>query len=65
MDPVSAERPPPPGAPRWVKVAGIVTAVVVLLLVVLVLTGKGHGPGRHGAGGQGRPPGLELGAALR
>ena len=65
MDPVSPERPSPPGAPRWVKVAGIVTAVLVLVLVVLVLNGTDHGPGRHGGGGQGRPPGLELSTPLR
>lgn len=38
-----------PGTPRWVKVFGIVAAVLVVL-VVLMLTGvlgKGHGPGRH------------------
>jgi len=35
-----------PGAPRWVKVFGIIAIVVVLLLVVLKLTGH-HGPGRH------------------
>jgi len=36
------------GAPRWVKVFGIIALVVVLLVVVLLLTGgSGHGPGRH------------------
>ncbi|MGP3963894.1 hypothetical protein ACTWPT_48810 [Nonomuraea sp. 3N208] len=34
------------GMPRWVKVAGIIAAVLVVLFVVLLLTG-GHGPGRH------------------
>lgn len=42
------------GPPRWVKVLGVITLVVVLVLVVLRLTGGrggGHGPGRHtGAG---------------
>ncbi|MFC5828821.1 hypothetical protein [Nonomuraea insulae] len=38
--------------PRWVKVAGIITAVAVLLFVILMLMG-GHGPGRHmGAAGE-------------
>ncbi|MFI7644198.1 hypothetical protein [Nonomuraea sp. NPDC049400] len=38
--------------PRWVKVAGIITAVAVLLFVILMLMG-GHGPGRHmGASGE-------------
>ena len=32
--------------PRWVKVAGIITAVVILLFLALTLIGD-HGPGRH------------------
>ena len=38
-----------PGTPRWVKVFGIVTAVLVLLVAILLITGVGggHGPGRH------------------
>lgn len=37
--------------PRWVKVAGIVAAVVALLIVIVMLTGIGgeHGPRRHGS----------------
>ena len=35
----------PPGAPRWVKVFGIVAILVVLLIAIMLLTG--HGPGRH------------------
>ncbi len=65
MESVSPERPSPPGAPRWVKVAGIIAAVMALVLVVLVFTGTTHGPGRHGGGGQGWPPGRELSAPLR
>ena len=44
---------PPPGAPRWVKVAGLVAAVIVLLAVALLLSGRfgEHGPGRHGSHG--------------
>jgi hypothetical protein len=34
-----------PGAPRWVKVFGIIATVLVLLLAVLHLTG--HGPVGH------------------
>jgi preprotein translocase subunit SecG len=30
-----------------VKVFGIIAVVVVVLFVVLLLTGRGHGPGRH------------------
>jgi hypothetical protein len=33
--------------PRWVKVFGIIAIVLVLLFVILLLTGRGHGPGRH------------------
>ena len=33
------------GAPRWVKVSGIIGGVLVLLFVVMLFTG--HGPGRH------------------
>jgi hypothetical protein len=40
--------------PRWVKVAGIITAVVVLLFVVLMLMG-GHEPGRHFGAGSTEP----------
>jgi hypothetical protein len=36
-----------PGIPRWVKLFGVVAALVVLLFVVLLLAG-GHGPQRHG-----------------
>ena len=48
-----------PGAPRWVKVFGIIAAVVVLVFLVLLLTGKDHGPGRHLDGGNERPAGAE------
>ena len=33
---------PYPGAPRWVKVSGIVVGVVTLLVVVLIHAGGGH-----------------------
>jgi hypothetical protein len=36
--------------PRWVKVSGIIGALVLALFVVLLLIG-GHGPGRHMLGG--------------
>ena len=35
------------GAPRWVKVLGIIALVLVVLVVVIVLIGGNHGPGRH------------------
>lgn len=52
-DPTESERGDYPGAPRWVKVVGIVVAIPVLLFVIVLimrLTGVsvgGHGPGRH------------------
>ena len=36
----------PPGVPRWVKVFGIVAALVVVLVIVMLFAG--HGPSRHG-----------------
>lgn len=43
------------GPPRWVKVFGIIVALVVLVFVILLLTKGpgGHGPGRHISGGLG------------
>jgi hypothetical protein len=43
------------GTPRWVKVFGIVVALVLLVVIVMVAAGGSHGPDRHlpsgGAGG--------------
>ena len=54
-----ADPPPYPGAPRWVKVFGIIVIVVVLLAVAMMVAGGEHGPGRHAqsgdAGGQAPP----------
>jgi hypothetical protein len=52
------DRESPPGMPRWVKVAGIIMAVVALLVVVMLLVGGGggHGPQRHGGAGGQAPP---------
>ena len=37
-----------PGMPRWVKIAGIVALVVIVLAVAAaLLLGGEHGPGRH------------------
>jgi hypothetical protein len=44
-----------PGAPRWVKVFGIIALVVVLLFLILMFTrgsGGRHGPGRHFSSGE-------------
>jgi hypothetical protein len=38
------------GLPRWLYLAGIVVAILILVFVVFHLTGGGlgnHGPGRH------------------
>ena len=44
------------GIPRWVKVVGLILAVLALVVVVVLLAGGGeHGPSRHrsdGSGGQ-------------
>jgi hypothetical protein len=50
-----------PGAPRWVKVFGIIIAIPILLFVILMLAGGPgrHGPGRHfgpGDAGESTPP---------
>jgi hypothetical protein len=57
------------GAPRWVKILGVVVLGLAVLLVGLKVTGIGpdHGPGRHGGGstpatetgGQTPPPGMK------
>jgi hypothetical protein len=49
---LAADRGSPPGMPRWVKVSGIIVAVLVLLVVVLLVSG-GHGPRRHASGDAG------------
>jgi len=46
-----------PGAPRWVKVFGIIAIVIVLLFLILMFTrgpGGRHGPGRHFSSGDTR-----------
>ncbi len=37
------------GAPRWVKILGIIGLIVALLVIIMVLTDVGgeHGPSRH------------------
>ena len=48
----AAETPQHPPRPRWVKIAGVVAAVVVLVVIAVALFGGGeHGPGRHLPGG--------------
>ena len=37
-----------PGMPRWLKIAGIVAIVVIVLgIAAAFLMGGEHGPGRH------------------
>ena len=47
--PVDPNHIPPPSTPRWVKVFGIITIVVILVVAIMLATGLGgpHGPGRH------------------
>ena len=35
------------GTPRWVKVAGVIALVILVMLVVALLSGGKHGPGQH------------------
>ena len=57
LERMESEAPGPtaqhPGAPRWVKITG--AATLVLILIVAVLLASGHGPGRH-LGGHGDKP---------
>lgn len=50
---VAPDRGSTAGAPRWVKVIGIIGLLVVLLAVVMMFAvgGGEHGPGRHAPGG--------------
>jgi hypothetical protein len=57
MDQASPESKPsvsrPPGAPRWVKVLGLIGIALVVLVVLLHLTGNSPGgPGSHMLPGQ-------------
>lgn len=48
-EPHSEAEAPHPGLPGWVKISGIVVAVLVLALVLaMVVAGGEHGPARHG-----------------
>jgi hypothetical protein len=56
-----ADPPPYPGAPRWVKISGIIAIVLVLLVVAVLFTGVGgpHGPGRHLPSSNVTEPGIQ------
>jgi hypothetical protein len=43
----SVDRDPTAGAPRWIKVSGIIAIAVILLLLIALLAGGNHGPDRH------------------
>lgn len=51
LDPDAGAQPRRPAStatPRWVKVAGVIALVVVLVFLALLLIGGGeHGPTRH------------------
>jgi hypothetical protein len=62
---LAADRGSPPGMPRWVKVSGIIVAVLVLLLVIVLLVSGGHGPRRHASGdAAGHAPRSSVAASL-
>jgi hypothetical protein len=52
----------PGGTPLWVKIAGVIALVVLVMLVVALLSGGRHGPGRH-AGDTGARPSLAFAAS--
>jgi hypothetical protein len=56
-----ADPPPYPGAPRWVKITGIIAIVLVLLVIATLFTGVGgpHGPGRHLPSSSVTEPGMQ------
>ena len=61
--PTPAELPPHPGAPRWVKLMGVVVLLLVALLVVAMLAGGDHGGGGHGPGRHSSPANLAVDGA--
>jgi hypothetical protein len=48
---VGTDRDSPNGTPRWVKMFGLIAALLLVLLLVIALLTGGHGPGRHGLSG--------------
>lgn len=60
-DPSPPPEASPPGAPRWLKLSGIIVAALVVVIVILAVTGVlggQHGPGRHLPGGGRSPAGV-------
>jgi hypothetical protein len=55
----SVERSPTMRMPRWVKVFGLVVAVLlVAMAVAMLVSGARHGPGRHLSSAPQVPPAL-------
>ena len=48
LDEIDTEHESPPGAPRWVKVFGIVLVVLLIAFLALHLTGNAPMAGLHG-----------------
>jgi hypothetical protein len=48
---MSDEQPPvePHRTPRWVIVAAVATAIVILVVIAVMVIGGDHGPSRHGS----------------
>ena len=53
------DRDTPPGIPRWVKIAGLVIGLLIVIFVVLHVTGVAGkpGPGQHFSGEEPIPAG--------
>jgi len=55
-----ADLSPYPGMPRWVKISGIIAAVLVLAAVIAIFASGGrHGPGRHLSSASVAEPGVQ------
>ena len=48
LDEIDTEHESPPGAPRWVKLVGIVLVVLLIAFLALHLTGNAPMAGLHG-----------------
>jgi len=53
-----ADQSPYPGMPRWVKISGVVAAMLISLAVIVIAfdIGGPHGPGRHMSPASETPP---------
>lgn len=55
----SDDTPSEAGMPRWVKVFVLIGAALLVLLIATQFIGGGHGPRRHGGGGDETPVSTE------